>query len=61
MYIVLTSQEVIDKWEYIANDQYNNNPEINNPYEYIYKAKKGLVSAGGCQVIVSDELPKFEL
>lgn len=60
MYIVLTSQEVITNWKNIKNDPYNNNPDIDNPYEYIHKAKRGLVSAGGIRVIVSDRVPELE-
>lgn len=60
MYIVMSSQEVIANWDNIKNDPYNNNPEIETPYEYIHKAKKGLVFAGGYQIIISDKLPEFE-
>jgi len=60
MYIVMSSAEVINNWSNIQKDTNNNNPEINNPYEYIYKAKKGLVFAGGYQIIISDKLPVFE-
>lgn len=60
MYIVLHSEFVINNWDNIKNDHYNNNPEIENPYEYIYKAKKGLVFAGGVQIIISDKLPEFD-
>ena len=60
MYIVLTSQEVIANWKNIKSDPYNNNPEIENPYEYIYKAREGLVFAGGVQVVISDKLPEFD-
>lgn len=59
MYLVLSSAQIILNWENIKNDPDNNNPEITNVYEYIQKAKEGLVFAGGVQVIVSDELTKF--
>jgi hypothetical protein len=60
MYIVISSAEVINNWSNIQKDTHNNNPEIKNPYEYIHKAKKGLVYAGGYQIVISDKMPEFE-
>jgi len=60
MYLVLSKKEVFHHWENIKNDPCNNNPRINNPQEYIHKAKQGLVYAGGVQIIISDRLPKFK-
>ena len=59
MYIALSSAEIIANWDSIKNDTYNNNPEIDNAYEYIHKARKGLVFAGGYQIIICDKLPEF--
>lgn len=60
MYIVMSSKEVVSNWDNIKKDYHNNNPEIDDPYEYIQKAREGKVFAGGYQIIICDKLPKFE-
>lgn len=59
MYLVLTSEEILWNWDELRDSPDNDNPEIKNPYEYIHKAKKGLVSICGVRIYVSDRLPEY--
>ena len=60
MYLVLSSQEIIQNWESILNDRYNSRPDIKDPYRFIHECRTGVVTAGGAQIIICDKLPEFK-
>jgi len=58
-FAIFSSRFVINNWNLILTDPFNNRPDIKSPEEYITEAKAGNVTIGGLKVIVQDELPKL--